>query len=125
VQATQLIINETLITELLRENVDLLLFDKTSTCCFILAGMLNVTRVDVSSIGFAAGAAFAYYFSLDTNISESPIYLTQETVTNPTDPAKFSFKRRLTSFVYYGMMRMLFVGCALQRPTICGQNIRK
>jgi hypothetical protein len=80
VQATQLIINETLIIEL-RENVDLLLFDKTSTCCFILAGMLNVTRVDVSSIGFAAGAAFAYYFSLDTNISESPIYLTQETVT--------------------------------------------
>jgi hypothetical protein len=35
-----LIINETLITEL-GENVDLLLFDKTSTCCFIFADMLN------------------------------------------------------------------------------------
>ncbi len=107
-QAAQLcqdvLTNASLITEL-KENVDLLLCDISSTCCFILADMLNITRVDVSSMGFV-GAAFAYYFGFP----QSPVYLTQETTTDATDPAKFSFKRRLVSFVYYGIMRKMFVG---------------
>ena len=107
-QATQLckdvLSNQTFIDKL--RDADVFLCDITSTCCFILADMLNVSRVDVSSIGFAS-AAFAYYhFSLPV----TPVYLTQETITDPKDPGKFSFKRRLLSFIYYIILREVFVG---------------
>ena len=96
--------NESLITEL-RENTDLIVCDTSSTCCFILADALNLTKVDVITLGFANGALASYL-----GFPQTPVYLTQDSITDPTDPAKFSFKRRVAGFIYYCIVRNLFVG---------------
>ena len=107
-QATQfcqdVLSDESLINEL-RENTDLVVCDMSSTCCFILADTLNATRIDVSTLGFANGALATYL-----GFPQTPVYLTQDSITDPTDPNKFSFKRRIAGFIYYCIIRDLFVG---------------
>ena len=93
--------NKALIAEL-KKSVDLVLCDISNFCCFILVDMLNVTRVDVSPVGFA-GVLGAYLFGFP----QAHVYLTLESWSDPSDPAKFSFTNRLVSFVSYTAFQLL------------------
>ena len=87
--------HESLITEL-KTSVDLVLCDAANDCCFILADMLNATRVDVSTVGFV-GIIGAYLF----DYPYAPLYQTlQASVLLPSE-SKFSFINRLKCFVSY------------------------
>ena len=84
-----------LISEI-RESVDLVLCDTTNPCCPVLAGALNITRVDVSPVGFLGVFSAVYY--------NTPIaYLPLEHL--PDSPQTFSFVNRLKSFITFIIMR--------------------
>ena len=84
-----------LISEI-RESVDLVLCDTTNPCCPVLAGALNITRVDVSPVGFLGVFSAVYY--------NTPIaYLPLEHM--PDSPQAFSFVNRLKSFITFMIMR--------------------
>jgi UDP:flavonoid glycosyltransferase YjiC (YdhE family) len=85
--------HESLIAEL-KASVDLVLCDFINECCYILADMLNVTRVDVSTFGFS-GAVGAYLFGLP----QPSVYATLEASTLLPSASKFSFINRLKGFL--------------------------
>ena len=93
--------HKSLIDEL-KKSADLLLCDFTNACCSILADMLNVTRVDVSSIGFG-GHAGAFMFGNP----QALVYLTLEYESEPSNSAKFSLPNRLVTFVIYTTYRLI------------------
>ena len=87
--------HERLTTEL-KTSVDLVLCDVMNECCFILADMLNATRVDVSTSGFA-GTTGACLF----DYPYAPLYITLEASVLLPSERKFSFINRLKGFVSY------------------------
>ncbi len=83
--------SDQLISEI-KQSVDLILCDTSNFCCPVLAGALNITRVDISPFGFAGVFGAVYY-----NI---PIaYLPLDSMAD--SPGAFSFKNRLKSFVAF------------------------
>lgn len=78
----------------LKKTVDLVLCDASNMCCFILAEMMNVSRVDVWPVGF--GGAFGSFY---LGSPQGAVYLTQETSSEPNHPATFSFTNRLLSYL--------------------------
>ena len=87
--------HESLISEL-KTSVDLVLCDVANDCCFILADMLNATRVGVSTVGFG-GLIGAYLF----DYPQAPVYTTLEASILLPSVSKFSFINRLKGFVTY------------------------
>jgi hypothetical protein len=85
--------HESLIAEL-KASVDLVLCDFINECCVILADMLNATRVDVSTAGFAS-AIGVYVFAYP----QAPAYVTLEASILLPSASKFSFINRLKGFV--------------------------
>ena len=85
--------DKSLIAEL-KASVDLVLCDTSNTCCFILVDILNVARVEVSTVGFA-GVLGAHVF----RYPQAAVFLTLES--SPATFDAFSFKNRLVSFVSY------------------------
>ncbi len=86
--------HESLIAEL-KGTADLVLCDVFDDCCFILADMLNATRVDVSPEGFA-GIVGAYLFGYP----QAPVYATLEASISLPSASKFSFTNRLKGFLH-------------------------
>ena len=85
--------HESLIAEL-RTSVDVVLCDVMNECCFILADMLNATRVDMSVVGFTniVGTYLLDY-------PQAPVYTTLEASILLPSASKFSFINRLKGFV--------------------------
>ncbi|XP_028414858.1 UDP-glucuronosyltransferase 2C1-like [Dendronephthya gigantea] len=87
-----LLTHGSLISEL--KSVDLVLCDNTNQCCHILADMLNVSRVDVSILGF--------FNLLGVYLSDYPqasVYVTLGASIHLPSESKFSFMNRLKGFV--------------------------
>lgn len=93
--------HEYLIAEL-KKSADLIICDFTNVCCSILADILNVTRIDVSPIGFG-GPAGAYMFGYP----QALVYLTLESASEPSKLSKFSLRNRLGTFVVYTAYRLI------------------
>ena len=87
--------SDRLISEI-RESVDLILCDTTNFCCSVLAGALNITRIDVSPVGFAGVFGAVYY---NTPIAYLPLEFT------PDSPQTFSFLNRLKNFITFIILR--------------------
>ncbi len=85
--------HESLIAEL-KTSVNVVLCDVSNECCFILADMLNATRVDVSTAGFTSIIG-TYLF----DYPQAPVYVTLEASTLLPSGSKFSFINRLKGFV--------------------------
>jgi hypothetical protein len=85
--------HESLIVEL-KASVDLVLCDFMNECCVILADMLNVTRVDVSTAGFIIPIG-VYVFAYP----QAPVYVTLEASTLLPRATRFSFINRLKGFL--------------------------
>ena len=77
----------------LKASADLLLCDVANDCCSILADILNVTRVDVGTVGFG-GLYGAYLLGY-------PDVLMYATLEVSESPRKFSFLDRLRGVVQY------------------------
>ena len=87
--------NDHLISEI-RETADIILCDTTNFCCPVVAGALNITRVDISPVGFVGVFGAVYY---NTPIAYLPLeYM-------PDSPQAFSFINRLRSFITFIIMR--------------------
>ncbi len=87
--------SDQLISEM-KQSVDLILCDTSNFCCPILAGALNITRVDISPVGFAGVFGAVYY-----NI---PIaYLPLDSMAD--SPGAFSFINRLRGFITFVLTR--------------------
>ncbi len=86
--------HESLIADL-KASVDLVLCDVLNYCCYILADMLNATRVDVSTAGFT-GIVGAQQF----DYPQAPVYATLEASILLPSASKFSFINRLKRFVH-------------------------
>ena len=95
--------------EELKASVDLVLCDFANECCYILADMLNATRVDLSTFGFA-GVVGAYLFGLP----QPSVYVTLEAQILLPSANRFSFINRLKGFVTYA----LFSGNAIRYPVL-------
>ena len=80
----------------IRESVDLILCDTTNFCCSVLAGALNITRVDVSPVGFGGVFGAVYH---NTLIAYLPLEF------NPDSPQTFSFVNRLKNFITFVILR--------------------
>ena len=86
--------HQDLIAEL-KASADLLLCDVASDCS-ILADILNITRVEVGTVGFG-GLYGAYLFGYPDLL----MYATLEVSQSFTSPSKFSFLNRLRDVVQY------------------------
>ncbi|XP_028414856.1 UDP-glucuronosyltransferase 2C1-like [Dendronephthya gigantea] len=85
--------HERLIVDL-KSSVDLVLCDVANECCYILADMLNVSRVDVSTVGFASTHG-VYLF----DYPQASIYITLEASLLLPKASKLSFINRLKGFL--------------------------
>ena len=87
--------HQDLIAEL-KASADLLLCDVANDCCSILADILNITRVEVGTVGFG-GLYGAYLFGYPDLL----MYATLEVSQSLTNTNKFSFLNRLKGVVQY------------------------
>ena len=94
--------HQDLIAEL-KASADLLLCDVANDCCYILADILNITRVEVGTVGFG-GLYGAYFFGYPDLLMYATLAVSQSL----TNPSKFSFLNRLRGVVQYVSNSLLY-----------------
>ncbi|XP_046857920.1 UDP-glucuronosyltransferase 1A7-like [Xenia sp. Carnegie-2017] len=89
------------IMEKLKDDTDILICDLANHCCFILAYILNVSRVDINIMGLMPIAMFR-------SQCQAPVYLSQDALLDENDPNNFSFFNRLATLKRYVDQRTAF-----------------